>query len=145
MRRMISICIRGRFSSWKSGQKKNKPNGDLKKQCAREKKNTASILGTTRSFEERQFHEVMEEYETRAVRRSKIVVFSKHNQTLPTKFLCWNKWFVRLDTKRSSIQTPPRAQPYRTSLDSSKAVYTGKLLMLISRSRVYSACWTWFN
>ena len=38
----------------------------LKKQCAREKKGGApSDLGITQSFDERQFHEVVEEYEIR--------------------------------------------------------------------------------
>jgi len=52
------------------------------------------------SFEERQFNGVLEEYETRAaVRQVVLFVFSKHNQILPMRFLCWNKWFVRLDIK----------------------------------------------
>jgi len=37
----------------------------LKKQCVREKTNIASVSGLTQSFEEWQFYEVMEEYETR--------------------------------------------------------------------------------
>jgi len=46
----------------------------LKKQCARKKKNTAigSVSGLARDFEEREFHEVIEEYETRTADRCEI-------------------------------------------------------------------------
>jgi len=66
-----------------------------------------------------------------AARQAKIVVlfvFLKHNQILPTKFLCWNKWFVRLDIESSFIRN------FTILLDSGEAVYTRKLFVLISRT-----------